>query len=118
MLGVEMAMLMRSGQVPTEPGVRCIGHRYDSEFERRYRLAGVVRRELEAIHGGFRGFLRRFAGKGRVNTIQLEAQLHAEAQDIGPDYNPHPLVALLTPHDLAHATELVSRYLSWHHHRG
>ena len=118
LLGVEMAMLMRFGQVPTDPEVQCIGQRYDSEFERRRRLAGVVRRELEAIHGGFRGFRRWFVGKGRVNTRKLEARLHAEAQDICPDYNPRPVVTLLTPHDLAQATPLVWRYISWHHHRG
>ena len=87
LLGVEMAMLLRFGQVPTEPGVLCIGQRYDHEFERRRQLAAVVRRELQEMHGGFRGFLRWFVGKGQVNTRKLETSLHAEAQGLGPDYS-------------------------------
>ena len=115
LLGVEMVMLFRFRQVPTEQELLPIGQRYAQEFNLRGDLATVVKGKLDDIHVGF---LRWLVGKGRVNTKKLEARLHAEAQEIGPDYRPRPVITLLTPHDLAHATGLVSRYLSWHHPQG
>ena len=52
------------GEVPTEPGVLCDATRQYEESERRKEFDARVRQELDAEHGGIKGFLDRFRGEG------------------------------------------------------
>ena len=102
------------GEVPTEPGVRCDANRQYEESERRKEFDARVRQELDAVHGGIKGFLDRFVGKGPVNVRRLERRMFAEAREMGPGYHPRQLFDLIDHGDFAHAPPLVKEYFMWH----
>ena len=114
LLGQEMAIIWRFGEVPTEPGVPCDAERLRTAFLERASISSIVRGELESMHSGMRGFRSWLLGKGKVNIKKLHSELLAEARAMGPDYMPVPPYVLLGPDDLATAAPLVQTYLSWY----
>ena len=103
----EAPIIWLYGEVPTKPGVRCDAARQYEESERRREFDARVRQELDAEHGGIKGFFDLLLGKGPVNVRRLERRMFAEAREMGPGYCPVQLFDLIDHEDFAHAPPLL-----------